>query len=345
MHQVVRAERLRIALKTAVAAAVAWAIVIPFGGLADEYPYYAPLGAVVAVTNTILSSAKALVQSVAAILLGGLLAVGVHVVLGQSVLTVAVAVLVGTLLAGWTRLGAMASWVPISALFVLVLGDGTPEDYVLAYAGFTGLGAAVGVGVNMLFPPLPLDNADESLERLRETLARQLDRLAEGLLAEKAIEQEDWKSISDDLDEVGAETRELVQHALEAQQGNWRARRWRRRAEKQYRATLALEQLPILAQDIAAVLVHESQAGEMAPLPAELRPRVAHSLQALSDMLCSVESRGARREEVDELDQAVDRLVQDVRRLREETGEDLFGAGSIVTTLRRARESVQVRSE
>jgi hypothetical protein len=42
-----------------VAAAVAWLVVLPFVGVADDYAYYAPLGAVIAVSATVARSWRA----------------------------------------------------------------------------------------------------------------------------------------------------------------------------------------------------------------------------------------------------------------------------------------------
>ena len=34
----------------------------------------------------------------------------------------------------------MGSWVPVSALFILILGERDPSSYVLAYLGLTTIG-------------------------------------------------------------------------------------------------------------------------------------------------------------------------------------------------------------
>ena len=52
-----RYPRVPLALKSAFAAGLAWLAVLPLGGVADEYPYYAPLGAVVAMGATVVTSA------------------------------------------------------------------------------------------------------------------------------------------------------------------------------------------------------------------------------------------------------------------------------------------------
>lgn len=345
LRAVARQPRLAMAVKAAVAAALAWMVVQPIGGVVDSYPYYAPLGAVVAVSTTLASSARTAVQSVLAIILGAGVALAADAWWGRGAATVALVVALGTALGGWRRLGAMATWVPIAGLFVLVLGASNPGQYVLAYAGLTALGAAIGVGVNFAFPPLPLDAAKESLDRLRETLAEQLDDLAEALLAERRVDSTDWQALSHAVEEASAQTREAVQQASEAQRGNWRARRWRNMAKRQYAAALTLEQLPFLVQDVTAILMHETETEESMPWGDPLRPRMAHALQTAAELLRSIEAAGAGREEATDFEEALEMFVQETRRSRESTGDDLFGVAGMIVALRRLRSSVTVRED
>lgn len=334
-----------MALKAATAAGIAWLVVQPIGGVVETYPYYAPFGAVVAVSTTVASSARESAQSLLAILIGAAAALALEGWLDKGALTVAAVVAVGTLLGGWRRLGPMGSWVPMSALFVLILGDSQPGQYVAAYAGLTALGAAIGVGVNLIFPPLPLDAAEESLDRLRETLAGQFDDLAESLLAERPLKGSEWEERASEVESASTETRALVQRATEAQRANWRARRWRDMAQRQYDAALMLEQLPFLVEEVTAILAHETVDRESIPWGAPLRPRIAHALQAAADLLRSIDAGGAEEEEIAALDDALDRLVEEIRQARVRGDDDLFGVGSIVTTLRRARASVRQRGD
>jgi uncharacterized membrane protein YgaE (UPF0421/DUF939 family) len=334
-----------MAVKAALAAAFAWLAVQPIDGVVDDYPYYAPFGAVVAVSTTVVSSARESTQSVLAILLGAAAAIGFDAWVGPNALTVAAVVAVGTMIGGWQRLGAMGSWVPISALFVLVLGNTHPGQYVVAYAGLTAFGAGIGVAVNIAFPPLPLDAAEASLDRLRDTLARQFDELAEALLAERPLSSSEWQQRADVVESVSNETRETVQRATEAQRANWRALRWREQAQRQYDAATTLEQLPFIVEDLTAILVHASSSSESVPWGTPLRPRIAHALQATADLLRSIDGTGVGPEELARLEDSLDRLIDDVRTTRSEAANDLFAVGSIITTLRRAQASVRPRKE
>ncbi len=196
------------------------------------------------------------------------------------------------------------------------------------------------MGVNLAFPPLPLDAAEASLDRLRDTLAGQFDELAEGLLAEQPLAPSEWQRRADIVESAANETRQTVQAAAEAERANWRALRWRDHARRQYDAATALEPLPFIVEDLTAILVHESDSRERLPQGHPLRPRIAHALQAMADLLRSIDGTRGGAEELTALDETLDRLVDEVRTARAETGEDLFGVGSVITTLRRARASV-----
>lgn len=337
-----RHPRPALALKSALAAAVAWLVVQPFDGVAEKYPYYAPFGALVAVSTTVVSSAKQSAQSILAILIGAGAALAVESWLGRSVITVALVIALGTLLAGWRVLGAMSSWVPMSALFVLILGSAHPEQYVVGYAGLTALGAAVGVAINLVLPPLPVGSTD-AVVRLRETLAEHLDELAEGLLSESPLGPSDWEERARAMEAAREETREAMQIAAEGERANWRARRWRRYMKRQYATTRTLEQLPFIVQDVSAILAHETGSEEAVPWGAPLRPRIAHVLQAAADLLRSIDADGADPRDLAALDEALDHLVKEERATRDQTGEDLFGVASIIVGLRRARSVVPVR--
>ncbi len=148
-----RHPRLGLAGKAAVAAALAWAVARAVPGPAGQYPYYAPLGALLATTTTLAGSARESAQTVAAIVAGAGIALAVDAVAPAELVGIAVVVAAGVLLAGWERLGSARSWVPTAALFVLIIGGRDPVGYVLGYAGLTALGAVVGLAVTAAFPP------------------------------------------------------------------------------------------------------------------------------------------------------------------------------------------------
>ena len=287
-----RHPRVVLALKAACAAGLAWLLVQPLGGFADDYPYYAPLGATVAMSTSVKSSLRTALQTVAAIVLGACVALVARVLPLPDEATVAVAIglviAVGTLLAGWPLLGAMGGWVPIAGLFVLILGGSHPAVFVLAYAGLTAVGALVGVAVNAALPQLPLTPAAQAQQRLRHELARQLDQLALDLESEELVVSEEQRDrVWSALDPQLRDMHDLLSTALEARHGNWRARRRRQqKAERHHRHARALQQLVGTVEEVVALVadgrspVHGDDDGA-----AELRRRVAHALVRIAEML------------------------------------------------------------
>lgn len=337
------AQRPRIghAVKVAVAASLAWAAALLLPGVADEYPYYAPFGAVIAVSSTVAGSIRESAQGVLAILLGAFVARTFDLLLDANLLTLAAAVGVASLIAAWHRLGAMNTWVPVSAVFVLIIGSGDPVDFIVAYGGLTLLGAAIGVGVLLVWPPLPLTPAQVTLTNLRQTLADQLCDLADGLRQEGPLSPDEWAQRRRAIDPVSAEMRAMIQQAAEARRGNRRLNRYRREADRQYEHARALEQLTFLIEDLT-LLVAESEHSDarLVAFGPPLRPFAADVLERVSVVLCSVEDATAGHDELQEADRALHAFVDAVRDARSTTADDLFVAGSVVVSLRRCLASV-----
>ena len=288
-----RRPRVAVAVKAAGAAALAWLLVQPIGGFAHEYPYYAPLGAAVGMSMTVVSSVRTSLQAVAAIVLGAGVALAARLLVVDALpnragvaIAVAVVVGVGTLLGDWSRLGQMGSWVAVAGLFVLILGGQDPWTYVVAYGGLIGIGGLVGVLVNAAFPQLPLTPAARAQEELRQQLAAQLDRLASGLEAAEPLSDEQWLSVCAALDPHLRRVEELVGQATEAQRGNWRAKRWADDAARQHRRARALQQLTLAVEEVVAMVsdprspVHGSDTEA-----AQLREAVATALSRTAEML------------------------------------------------------------
>ncbi len=335
-----RHPRVPRATKAAIAAVLAWLAVQPLGGAADEYPYYAPLGAVITVSATVADSVRASVQGVAAILVGAALAVCVGVVV-PTVPGLAIVVLLGTLVAGWWRLGEMGDWVPVSALFVLIIGSSGLADFVTGYVVLTGLGAAVGVLVNVVLPPMPLAPGDRELTRVREALAAQLDDLADGLRGEELLDRSAWLERHHDIRPQARAMGLLVAQSAQVRRVNWRALRWQERADRQAEHARALERLSLVVDDLAGLLVRS----ENADLPAvalgpQLRGPAATAMESVATMLRD-EGSGRSPEEgpspagpVREAERAVEeRAVAVTERMRAGV-TDVLEAGAVVTALR-----------
>jgi peptidoglycan/LPS O-acetylase OafA/YrhL len=215
--------RLLLAAKTSLAAVLAWylAPLIPF--LDDQYSYYAPLGALVTMYPTVARSARVGFQVLIGLALGialGLCGIaGLH--LGVPVGAVLGTVIgVGVLFGGLRRLGAGGDWVPLAALFVLLIGGATdPEEFSISYLGTTAFGVLVGIAVNLIVvPPLYLRRASDRLTALRETVTGLLDDAADAVAADD-VEPERFERRLETL----AETREAVSADVEEAEDSARA--------------------------------------------------------------------------------------------------------------------------
>lgn len=323
------------AAKAALAACLASLVVIPLGGVADEYPYYAPLGAVIAVSTTVAGSIRESVQGVAAILVGALLALAVTPI--PQLAGLALVVAGGTMIGGGRWFGEMGGWVPLAALFVLIIGQPDPVGYVVAYLGLTGLGAAIGIAVNSTFPPLPLSESHSAIDSMRGSLVRQLSDLAAGLREQDLLTVEEWQEKEHALSPIREKMRFAVAHASEARRANWRARRWRKLAYEQYDRANALEHLAFLVEDIAEQLMGQEIAGrDSVALGPQLRPPTASVLESMASVLDSMDGAAPDPQRLRQLDTDMGELVGAIRRERQQSEDDLFTAGGVVIAVRRA---------
>ncbi|WP_435768824.1 FUSC family protein [Nocardioides sp. SYSU DS0651] len=330
-------------MRTATAAVLAWLAVMPLGGLADDYPFYAPLGAVVAVTASVIGSVRETLQTIAAMTLG--VAIAVLATPLPQVFALLVVVGMGTAVMtsvpGFERLGDARSWVPITGLFVLVLGGDHPWDYAGAYVGLTALGALVGLAVNALWPPLPLRAEARALSHVRDTLADRLDAVADSLRRDGPPRPEEWREQTGDLDVLVGRMRTVASQAGDARRVNWRVRRWATSADQRYLEARALERLAFLVEDLSDLLADQEHAErEHVALGPELRPFAADALDAVADVLRTVED-GIDLDAVDRARETSEELVRAMRRLRQDTGDDLITAGGVVTAIDRTLSSLR----
>jgi uncharacterized membrane protein YgaE (UPF0421/DUF939 family) len=330
-----------LAVKAAFAASVSWALVQLVPGPVADYPYYAPLGAVIATSSTLAGSARGAMQAVTAIMLGAVVALGADALWGPNVVTIASVIGIGVLLAGWKGLGSSSTWVPTSALFVLIIGHGNSLAYVAGFAGLTLMGALVGLAVMAAFPPLPLTPASLQLGRLRDTLADQLEDLVAGLQQERPPTQEEWRGRMHAIDPVLAQMRAAVGQADEARRGNRLADRYRDDADRQYQQARALERLAFLVEDVTQLIAEtEIAENKHVALGPSLRPPAARALDRLAHVLRSVDEATAGAEVSRAAYDALQALTAELHRTRATTDDDLFIAGSIVENVRRSLAAV-----
>ncbi|MET4001796.1 uncharacterized membrane protein YgaE (UPF0421/DUF939 family) [Arthrobacter sp. UYCu511] len=85
-------QRLLLAAKTSLAVGVAWILARYMPGVADKYPYYAPLGALVSMYPTLMGSVRAGLQTLAGLFIGIALAAGVLLAGTPNILSISLAV-------------------------------------------------------------------------------------------------------------------------------------------------------------------------------------------------------------------------------------------------------------
>ncbi|QIX27124.1 hypothetical protein ncot_11345 [Nocardioides sp. JQ2195] len=335
-----------VAIKAALAAALAWLVVQPLGGPADDYSYYAPLGAVVVVSSRLTESLRSSMETVLAIAMGATLAVAARWAPLPEVVGIGLVVGIGTLLGAWKRVGSMASWVPISALFILIVGGPQPAPYVLSYLGLTALGAVVGVVVNMLAPPMPMIATRNVQKALRDLLADQLDGLADGLERDPLPTKDEWRIGESEIADKTQRAQELMEQVSSASRMNWRVRWSRSAADQQDRQNRALNHLSFLVQEMTTLLAHQENADRsLVALGPTLRPPAVHTFRTAADALRSVDSTVAGDEELAAAHRAADEFADAIRQQQDGSNGETFAAGGLVTAIRRVLASVTAEEE
>lgn len=215
--------RLQLAVKSALAAVLAWLVAKHV--LGQDNPYFAPLAALFGVYPTIVTSLSEGLRYAVGFLVGALLAIPIGIGLGPTA-GIAVTIMVGILVSGWRRLGDQGSQVSFTALFAVLLGGDDVVSYVLPRLADVGVGVAIGLAVNVLvFPPLHMRRAANAIGRLQGDVADSLDELASIITVPEldGDEWDKWNDQADRLDRSERTARELCGQAHESRRGNPRA--------------------------------------------------------------------------------------------------------------------------
>ncbi|TFC46659.1 FUSC family protein [Cryobacterium sp. TMT1-21] len=275
------------ALKAAVAVAIAWSIAPLLPGVADDYPYYAPLGALVSMYPTLMSSVRNALQTLGGLAVGILLAGAVIVLSEPNVFTISLAVGVGAVIAASGWFGANREYIPVTALFVLIVGGPNADGYSIGYLEQMTLGILVGLAVNLLFfPPLAFEAVGHQLALFRRTLAEHLSEVADALADSWPPEKDGWASRSQELVAVGRAVRAAVSHADDSRKGNPRARLHRRDLRTDYDDLAALETVTFHVRDLTEVLTGAVWGTPVQlELRPELRPALSRALHAVAAVL------------------------------------------------------------
>ncbi|GAA2175754.1 hypothetical protein GCM10009846_26870 [Agrococcus versicolor] len=276
-------DRLVLAAKAAGAATIAWLIARSMPGFLDQYAFYAPFGAVVAMMPSAVESLRTGWQTVLGLLIGGALAIGTIAIGLHGLVTVPLIVIVAILVGGMLPPGPGRDYVPVAAIFVLIAGGGDAEAYGIAYVVLTGMGVVIGAAVNLtVLPPLRTVPVETHLESLRSATARLLDDLAD------AMEDAEQPPVSIEeraagLQAVADDVRDALWDAQRTRRANLRARGGRFAVSGSERA---LGSLQAGVRDLTALasVVSEERVTPDVPdaLSVEARVAVAEALRALA---------------------------------------------------------------
>ncbi|SFI68829.1 MULTISPECIES: FUSC family protein [Microbacterium] len=308
--EVFAASRLVLALKTAIAAAVAWylAPLVPFADA--EYSYYAPLGVLVAMYPTVVDSAKSGILALVGLACGIALGLGglAIVALGApAIVGVAFVVGAGVALGGIRALDAGRDWIAIAALFVLLLGGHETEEFSSSYIVTMAFGVLVGVAANyLLLPPVYLRDAAARLSELREHLEEQLRLMAEMVDARK-VDAERLTTGSDALAERAAAVADDVHEAARSRRANPRARRLDDLHDENARRWWALERSTFLTRDVADMLAHQTALREMDSESARL---LVEALRRTADVVATPLGNPAAADRLGAAERAIDGFTE-----------------------------------
>ncbi|MDR7384711.1 FUSC family protein [Promicromonospora iranensis] len=351
-----RHPRWSLAVKGALAASLAWFVALIAPAPFSEYPYYAPLGAVLATTSTVVRSVRDSLQSVAAVLVGAVIARTVGLLPLPGLLELAVVVGIAILCVGWRIFGDMGSWTVMSAIFVLIIGSTDGLDYIGSYTGLIVVGASIGIGINLLLPPLPLTPSELALGRLRHGVAEQAEVLANWLEDEGPLDPDEWEQRRQQLFPIVESARAAVAQAREASRANVRVRYKRNgywMASLMRRAG-ALSTAAEVVDEVVRLLVEWERHGrDDVALGKDLRPEFAGTLRAFA---CAV--RAAETEDVGDdtaadavgkeaadavarLDRALEQLRAAVRAAQHSSQYDYFVAGALAVALGRGADALR----
>lgn len=338
--------RLLHAAKAAAAAVIAWFIARHVPGVAAEYPYYAPLGAVVAMQTTVFAGIRSGVQTLIGIALGIVVAGFTMWVGDPGFLAIALAVGIGVLVGGFRVLGEGSSWVSTAALFVLLVGGAHAEGYSLGYLVQMAVGVTVGLLVNFLvFPPLHFWDAEHRIDAVNEVLADHLEGLA-NVLEEGKRDEKAWDHQQDRLDRAIADVRSRVSIAHESRRLNPRGalRGSRARLQKDGARFRALERVAWYTTDLTELVARSGPVSEGLgrPDPAFAEP-LAKAMRRLSCVIRGECPEEEGDEAIAEVERALDASRENPSHVAV-TSAALVALRGIVESERRATDDLDTRT-
>lgn len=130
--------RLLLVAKTALAVGIAWLVAPHMPGVVNDYPYYAPLGALISMYPTLMGSVRSGLQTILGLAAGIGLATVVILTVGPTWWSIPAVVGVAVLFSGTGWFGAGREYVPMAALFVLIIGGAEGRRLLARLPGADG---------------------------------------------------------------------------------------------------------------------------------------------------------------------------------------------------------------
>ncbi|MFT7712185.1 FUSC family protein [Clavibacter tessellarius] len=247
--------RLILAAKTALAVGIAWAVAPYVPGVANEYPYYAPLGALVSMYPTLMGSARTGLQTLLGLAAGIVLATAVIMTTGPSWWSIPVIVGIGVILSGSGWFGAGREYVPMAALFVLIIGGQDADQYSLGYLVQMAVGVVTGLLVNVLVAPtLSSGQAAARISAFQVEVAQRLREVGDAVESDTPPAHDDWIRASEDLAGTARAVRADLAEADESRKGNPRALVNKRDVRIDHARLEAMDQIVFHVRDVSAAL-------------------------------------------------------------------------------------------
>ncbi|MFD5224509.1 aromatic acid exporter family protein [Microbacterium sp. NPDC058342] len=310
LRDAVAPARLLLAVKTAVAVGIAWTLAPLMPGVTDEYPYYAPFGALISMYPTLMSSARSSLQTLLGLAVGTGIAVLIVFTVGPNLWTIVTAVGLGILISGTGWFGSGREYIPVAALFVLIVGGSNAEDYSLGYVAQTALGVVIGLTVNLVVPPAPLvTEAASRIGAFQHRLAEHLRDISAAVAESWPPEHSAWNDRAGALAETSRSVRSALLEADESRRWNARARMRRTGTESEHTRLEMLDAVAHQIHDVSGCLGDTIwQRPGSFPLDPGLVDPLSAATRAVADLLAD-EQDDALREEAE---RAVDDLLRAV---------------------------------
>ena len=345
LKQAFARHRIELAAKTALAAGLAWALAPLIPGPAAQYPYYAPLGALITMHPTVADSARNGFQSLLGLGLGIGAAFAVAANADANSLTIALVVGIGVLIGGLPKMGAARDWAPVAALFVLVIGGHRADEFSAAYIVQMALGVGIGFAVNwIIMPPLHFEAVGAAFARHRHALGDQLEDMATAMTESWPPDHEEWAEREGVLTATASEVRQAVGQAELSARANPRRERRSRDLRRDLDDVRAIERVTFQIQDITEVLasaIWEESSGTS--VPHEVTDLIAEALNATAAMIRGWTDDGDVPDLADQAQAAVDGLNSGI--LSAASGEaSVSAASSVAMSLRRVISTVRARA-